>query len=205
MFPLLINENSSMASASSDFKSCEGSLDSLLDDPLHDCYYFVDTNIIIAYHNHQLPVLNRYIDVLASKGPRFFVTDRIAGEFSAVPLPQVFHRFHHSDAVIRADQAYPQVVREFELPSCNSKFKTDLRWLLESGFCIHACDDIPVKEILRGRAFALTMNAKLIHRFLRSRDMRLKFERIVDENALEHLADLRLLDSVGAYSDLSAF
>jgi hypothetical protein len=188
-----------------DSKTCESSLQLLLDDPHHDCFYFVDTSIVIAYQHQQLPVLNRYIDTLAAKGPRFFVTDRIAAEFPSVPLHGVFHRYHHADAVTRADQAYTKVLREFDLPPNDSKFKTDLRWLLETGFCIHACESIPVLQILRHRAFALTTNAKLVHRFLRDQGMRLRFEKIVDDNALEHLADLRLLNSTGSFSDLSAF
>ena len=81
-----------------------------------------------------------------------------------------------------------------------------MRWVLECGHCLHSCEDIPIEFLLKsGSAFALTLNAKLVHRFLRSEDSRAKLERIVDDNGLEHLADLRLLHTNGSFEDLSAF
>lgn len=180
-------------------------LDMLLEDPDHDCYYFVDTNIIIAYHKNESPSLKRYIDHLSQKGPRFFVTHRIAAEFTLAPIPPVFQVFHEADAVVRADLAYFDILAAFRLRPTSNKFHTDVRWVLESGFCLHSCEQIPVEEIIRGRAFALTMNAKLVHRFLQCPDKRRQFEKIVDEHALEHLADLRLLSQNGSFRDLCGF
>lgn len=86
------------------------------------------------------------------------------------------------------------------------KFGTDMRWVLECGHCLHSCEDIPIEFLLkRGFAFALTLNAKLVNRFLRSAEYRTKLERIVDGHGLEHLADLRLLHANGTFDDLSAF
>ena len=72
---------------------------------------------------------------------------------------------------------------------------TDVKWLLEAGYCIAECEDIPpVAAANDGTAFAMTGNEALIRKFLGSAEWRKKFERIVDNYALEHLADIRKLD-----------
>ena len=157
-----------------------------------------------SYYRSELPILNQYVNFLSRKGPRFFVTDRIAEEFNLGPLPQVFHKFSHPDAISRTDRAYETVLAKFKVTS--RKCETDVKWLLESGFCLHACESIPVESlIVSGKAFGLTMNAKLVHRFLRIPPHRADFEQIVDMHALEHLADVRLLHTHGSFEDLSAF
>eukprot|EP00455_Lapot_gusevi_P023798 TRINITY_DN2471_c0_g1_i1.p1 TRINITY_DN2471_c0_g1~~TRINITY_DN2471_c0_g1_i1.p1 ORF type:complete len:212 (+),score=14.27 TRINITY_DN2471_c0_g1_i1:48-683(+) len=181
----------------------------VLADPALDSYYFVDNSIISSYHKREVPSLNRYVDHLSSKGPRFFVTRRIAREFTScfsAPLPPIFHLYHDNDAVVRADFAYPEVLRAFGLDSnAGFEFKTDLHWLLESGFCLHACEEIPVDAILSCQVFALTLNGKLVHRFLNTTKKREMLERIIDLQGLEHLADIRLLDTDGSFQDVKAF
>ena len=54
-----------------------------------------------------------------------------------------------------------------------------------------------------GMTFAMTGNADLIRKFLGSAEWRKKFERIVDNYALEHLADIRKLDlETGGFHDM---
>jgi hypothetical protein len=53
--------------------------------------------------------------------------------------------------------------------------------------------------------FTLTLNAKLVDRFLRTPQYREVLERTVDSFGLECLADLRLLHSYGAFEDFRAF
>jgi hypothetical protein len=82
-----------------------------------------------------------------------------------------------------------------------------MRWVLESGYCLHSCEKIPLEAFMgeERKVFALTMNANLVHRFLSSPDHRKILEKIVDDYGLEHLVDVRLLSSDGTYDDLSAF
>ena len=181
-------------------------LDVLSNDDSHVAYYFVDTNIIIAYDKKEIPSLNRYVDKLALLGKHFFVTERIANEYTVHgrTVPPPFTIFHDDDADKRADSSYQEVMEKFDVTS--NKFGVDMRWVLECGHCLHSCEDIPIELLLKGgSAFALTLNAKLVHRFLRSKEHRAKLERIVDDNGLEHLADLRLLHTNGTFEDLSAF
>jgi hypothetical protein len=179
-------------------------LDHLLTDSEHNSYYFVDTNIIIAYSKNQIPLLNKYIDHMSLSGCHFFVTRRIASEFDGV-IPSEFTIFQNDDADTRADSAYKEVMKQFDVHT--DKFGVDMRWVLECGHCLHSCEEIPL-EIFTGKGnsvFALTMNAKLVYRFLRSPHYREILERIIDKFGLEHLADLRLLHSDGTFEDLSAF
>lgn len=106
--------------------------------------------------------------------------------------------------MIRVDSAYPDVLAKFNVPLTNDQFKVDVRWLLECGFCICSCDDIPPEDIIAGRAFALTMNAKLVHRFLARPQKRRMFEKIVDRHSLEHLANVRHLSRDGTFVDFPA-
>ena len=143
---------------------------------------------------------------MSSRGSHFFVTERIAGEFARTgcALPPQFIVYENNDAYIRAEFAYKDVMTKFDVRT--PEFGVDVRWLLECGHCLHSCEDIPLVKLLTpGSAFALTLNAKLVHRFLRSKDYRPQFESIVDDQGLEHLADLRLLHSNGKYEDLYAF
>jgi hypothetical protein len=182
------------------------SFSSLLADPSHDAYYFVDTNMIIAYCKDEIPDWIAYVDFLSAKGKRFFVTERIAKEFTMLPtLPSAFHVFTSDDADYRARMAYPVLMRRFE--SNQAKFSTDLHWLLESGFCMSICPDIPLTALANtGRVFAITANAHIIRRFIRTPDGRRKFEKVVDEQGLDHLADIRgVCMCAGTFEDFSAF
>jgi hypothetical protein len=194
-----------MQKSSQDPKSTvwnEGSVDELLLDPDHDCYYFVDTSIVVAYHSQEFPFLNRYIDTMSLKGPRFFVTSRIAAGFTTAPLPAPFKIFRDKEASIRVDFAYPTVVAWFNLGTPSAQFKVDICWLLESWYCLCSCYDIPPEDIVSGRAFALTMNAELVGRFIEDPASNRRLERIIDERALEHLASVRHLARDGTFRDL---
>ena len=185
------------------------SLDVLLADPKHQSYYFVDTNIISAYVKNEIPSLTCYINRLCSDGrPHFFVTSRIATEFKIDgvrgEIPRQFFVFSDNDADQKAEWAYKAVMKRFNVKT--DKFGVDMRWLLECGSCLHSCEHIPLEALSSpGSAFALTLNAKMVHRFLRSEKHRHELEEIVDEYGLEHLADLRLLRVDGTFEDLSAF
>ena len=149
------------------------SLDTLTNNPSHDAYYFVDTNIISAYVKDEIPTLNQYVNEMSSRGSHFFVTERIAGEFARTgcALPPQFIVYENNDADIRAEFAYKDVMTKFDVRT--PEFDVDVRWLLECGHCLHSCEDIPLVKLLTpGSAFALTLNAKLVHRFLRSKDHR---------------------------------
>ena len=166
----------------------------------HDVYYFVDTNIVLSYCKGDVPGLCDYVDKLSQNGKRFFLTERIRNELVSVP-PQ-FHvvKSDHLNGLV--DRAYPVIMREF---GCSSrKFETDVKWLLEAGYCLAECADIPpVASGNDGMTFAMTGNAALIRKFLGSAEWRKKFERIVDNYALEHLADIRKLDlATGRFHDL---
>lgn len=175
-------------------------------DARHDAYYFVDTNMIIAYVKNEIPGWCAYVDFLAAKGKRFFVTKRIRDEFLMLPnLPPQFHLFESIDADYRAKCAYPDLMTEFNCT--DKKFSTDLHWLLESGFCMSINADIPELALgNKGNVFAITANAHLIRRFIRSPAGRKKFEKVVDQHGLDHLADIRGISTVhGTFEDFSAF
>ena len=182
------------------------SFSALIAVPDHDAYYFVDTNMIIAYVKDEIPGWRAYVDFLAAKGKRFFVTKRIRDEFTMVPdLPSQFNVFESADADYRAKFAYPYLMDIF---GCSDKkMSTDLHWLLECGFCMSICEDIPLRALgNKGNVFAITANEHLIRRFIRSPDGRKKFEKVVDDHGLDHLADIRGVSmSRGIFEDFSAF
>ncbi len=174
----------------------------LLTDPNHDCYYLVDTNIVFSYVRDDVPGLRQYVDTLSQKGKRFFLTERIASEVVSMPIPPQFqvYRSAHLSAIV--ERAYAAVMREF---GCTSrKFQTDVKWLLEAGYCLAENEHIPpLANASDGMTFALTGNASVIRKFLGASDWRKKIERIVDNHALEHLADIRKLDMrTGGFHDL---
>ena len=166
----------------------------------------MDTKIISAYNKNKIPGLKQYIDNLSATGKHFFVTKRIADEFRKTDcnIPPQLTIFENPDAEQRAESAYNEVIKVFNVTT--PKFITDVHWLLECGHGLHSCEDIPLKYLLRtGFAFALTLNTELVDCFLCDVEHRRKFEEIVDCNGLEHLADVRLLQSNGDFEDISAF
>jgi hypothetical protein len=158
-----------------------------------DAYYFVDTNIVFGYHKNDVPGLRDYVDFLSQMGKRFFITERIQKEVISIPVPAPFHLYKSPIATALADRSYPQVMREF---ACKSpKFETDVKWLLEAGYCLAECPDIPPEAVANdGVCFAMTGNAVVLRKFLGSPQGRRKFETIVDNYALEHLANIRRID-----------
>ena len=176
-------------------------LSDLLLDATHDAYYFVDTNIIFAYHQNTVPGLREYIDSISRKGKRFFITERILKEVTTIPVPPPFHVYRSSTAIALAERAYPFLMREFACKS--AKFETDVKWLLEAGYCIAECNDIPPESAANeGACFAMTGNAVVLRKFLGTRQGRKKFEAVVDNFALEHLANIRRIDMcTGCFED----
>jgi hypothetical protein len=176
------------------------SFDSLLNEEGHDCYYSVDTNMIIFYVNGKLPGWVDYVDHLSAKGKRFFVTNAIYEEYNKglgrqiteYSLPSPFHRLDDEDASYKASIAYPALMKEFNISPDNTHFAIDARWILESGYCIAASLDIPEAAVVeRGKVFAITCNAKLIQRLFNSLTKRRTFENIVNQHGLEHLVNMR--------------
>jgi len=166
-----------------------------------EAFYFVDTNIVFGYYNDEVPGLKDYVDLLSKNGKRFFITERILKEVVSIPVPTPFHVYRSPTAAALADRAYPQVMREF---ACTSpKFETDVKWLLESGYCLAECPDIPPEAVANeGVCFAMTGNAVVLRKFLGSPQGRRKFETIVDNYALEHLADIRRINmQTGHFED----
>jgi hypothetical protein len=133
----------------------------------------------------------------------------VAGGIRSEAIPPPFHCFDDEEGEIRAKRVLPKILNAFgisEESGCAKKFANDLQWLLQSGYSIAGCPDIPAIEILSGRALAITANAKLVQRFLHTPDKRITFERVVDQSGLEHLADIRTVASnTGTFIDLSAF
>ena len=161
--------------------------------------------MIIAYVKDEIPGWRAYVDFLAAKGKRFFVTRRIRDEFLGTNLPPQFHIFDSTDADYRAKNAYPHLMKEFNCS--DKKVSTDLHWLLESGFCMSICEDIPLLALgNKGNVFAITANAHLILRFIKLPEDRQKFEQVVNQHGLDHLADIRGVSTeLGTFEDFSAF
>ena len=155
--------------------------------------------MIIAYRNNEISGWVEYVDFLAAKGKRLFVTERFRKEFTG-DLPAQFHIYKSQEADIRAQRAYPVVMNRFGVNT--TKFATDLHWLLEAGQCMCICEDIPLLAIGNpGNVFALTSNASLIRRFIKTPEGRSKLEKIVDEQGLDHLADIRGVHFDGSFED----
>lgn len=173
--------------------------------PDHDAYYFVDTSVVFSYHRNDVPGLKKYVDFLSLKGKRFFVTERIHREITSITLPNPFHVYNNPEASALANRAYPTLMREF---ACKSpKFERDTKWLLEAGFCLASCEDIPPEIVANdGRVFAMTGNAAFIRKFLGTPQGRAKFETVVDNFSLEHLANIRKLNmATGCFEDVFTF
>lgn len=185
----------------------------LVADPAHDCYYSVDCNMVIAYIKGDIPGWRDYVDHMNKKGKRFFLTrgiyDDVVTNGKLTELPPSFHLFDDEGGYERAKRALPTLLEAFSIhpdAQCAKKFANDLEWLLQSGFSISGCPDIPELDILSGKAMAITANAKLVRRFLYNHAKRVTFERVVNDCALEHLADIRTVDTLhGTYVDRSAF
>ena len=182
----------------------------LIADPSHDCYYSADANMVISYMANDIPGWREYVDHMSRKGKRFFITNVIHQEVTRKTpvLPPTFHLFNDTEGATRAKRALATLLTKFGIPSDASnakKFSNDLQWLLQSGYSISGCPDIPELDILSGKAFAITANAKLVRRFLYNPDKRTAFETVVDHCALEHLADVRTVAANGTFVDRSAF
>jgi len=165
--------------------------------------------MIISYVADDIPGWRAYVNKLSQKGKRFFMTSVVHDEvIRGGPIPPVFHLFEDKEGEIRSKLAIPRLLDAFGIladAGCAKKFANGLQWLLQSGFSISGCVDIPEVSILSGNALAVTANAKLVRRFLYTSDKRAVFERVVDERALEHLVDVRaVVKSSGAFVDRSA-
>jgi hypothetical protein len=189
----------------SDIKSMQWITDfsTLMLDPAHKAWYFCDANMIIAYQKNEIPIWNKYVDFLSQKGKHFFVTNRIKKEI--IKLPAAFHVFESDDADYRARMAYPHLLKSFDCKT--SKFSTGLHWLLESGYCMSINEDIPLHALGNdGNVFAITSNAHLIRRFIRTEKGRKQLEQVVDLHGLDHLADIRgVCMKDGSFQDFAAF
>ena len=179
-------------------------------DPGHDSYYSVDSNMVISYIANDIPGWREYVDHMSRKGKRFFITNVIHQEVSRKNpiLPPAFHLFNDTEGETRAKRALATLLNAFGIPedaSSARKFSNDLQWLLQSGYSISGCPDIPELCILSGKALAITTNAKLVRRFLYNPAQHTAFETVVDECALEHLADVRTVGCNGTFADRSAF
>jgi hypothetical protein len=170
--------------------------------------------MVISYVRDEIPGWRAYVDHMSTKGKRFFMTGVVYNEVmvglsSGEAIPAPFHRFDDGEGEIRARSAVPKILKAFGIPEDSSsagKFANDLQWLLQSGYSISGCPDIPEIEIVCGRALAITANAKLVRRFLYTPGKRTTFELVVDQSALEHLADIRTVKvTTGTYVDRSAF
>lgn len=183
-------------------------LSELLKDSHHDCYYFVDRSIIEAFETNEIPILNAYIEKLSLSGKHFFLTEGIAEEFAASGRwkPLQFSTSSEIEASTRSPFAYEDAAIYFNISDVEtSKFGPGLRWIIECGYCLSACEDIPLDRLLNGCAFALTLDRDLVRRFLSSLNDCKALERAVDLNGLEHLADVRLLNPDGSFEDFTAF
>ena len=142
---------------------------SLVQDPTHDCYYSVDSNMVISYVSDDIPGWRVYVDHMSLKGKRFFMTKIIHDEVvRKTPIPAAFTLFEDGEGERRAKCSLPTLLRSFGMPgdaSVANFFSNDLRWLLQSGYSISGCPHIPAMEVLSGRAFAITANNKLVRRF----------------------------------------
>ncbi len=157
--------------------------------------------MVIKYVKNELPIFNQYVDLLAGRGKRFFLTTRIKNQLNFIP-PSQFHVFDDKEAYVKANSAYPEVRDLFNVKAKHDKYFTDVTWLLECGYCIATCEDIPPQDILAGKAFAMTSNCQLLNRFLRDAKQREKFEGIVDRCGLEHLAGVRRVNYDGTLDDI---
>jgi hypothetical protein len=183
---------------------------SLVQDPTHDCYYNVDSSMVISYVADDIPGWRDYVDQMSLKGKRFFMTKISHDEVvKKTPIPAAFTLLEDREGEHRAKSSLPTLLRTFGIPgdaSVVQMFSNDLQWLLQSGYTISGCPHIPAMEILSGHAFAITANAEFVRRFLYSPDQRSKFEKVVDDCGLEHLADVRTVNKAdGTFIDRSAF
>lgn len=181
-------------------------LKNLAINPNHDDYYIVDANMIISYMNNNIKYWNDYVDFMSTKGPRFFVTPRIAKEVTRGPIPKQFvilrDDYDFNDIDLRVDYAYKQLLLDLNIPH-HEKFVNDAKWLLECGYCMSINEYIPVESLFKNEVFAITSNAGAIRRFIKNPLKRKIFETAVDNNGLEHLITIRTMSLDGSFVDYS--
>ena len=176
-------------------------LNNLLTNPKHDSYYMVDANMIVGYIKNYNTVWNNYVDTLSKKGKRFFVLPRIAKEINQQIPPEFTVLSSNYDCDVKLKYAYQELLNQLNISNI-TKFETDSKWLLESGFCSATNDDIPYEAFFKNQVFAITANASLIRKIIKRPENRVKIEKIVDDHGLEHLIDIRYFDfHDGSFAD----
>lgn len=168
------------------------SLRQLIDDPNHDAYYMVDANMVIGYINNSMYDWNEYVDKISLRGKRLFIMPRIAAEITRGEIPSQF-TILQTDVDHSVDLAYYALLKDLNIKD-SRKLKTDVRWLLEIGYCSSIHPDIPVEALCNGKVFAITANATIIRRLIIDPIKRNIFEKVVDDYGLEHLIDIRAVN-----------
>jgi hypothetical protein len=172
---------------------------SFINDPKHNSYYVVDANMIIGYMlNSFKGGWNNYVDYMSLRGPRFFVTSRIASEITIGTIPPQFtilkgDEFDFDDINDKVENGYNALITALQIPD-NDKYKTDIYWLLEAGYCGAVCSNIPYQAHFNKNVFAITANAVIIRKMIKDIKRRQIFETIINQSSLEHLANIRFFN-----------
>ncbi len=152
-------------------------------------YYFLDTNIIIAYIDHIYLQLNIFID---DPNNKFYYTETVRKEMLTRPhqIPSVFNFVHSQISPNLIECAYKYLTLESGIsftPVQIQKFKNDITIIFEAGF---TCYDItPLKDFTE--PYLLTHNLKLYHKFIEDISNQKLVENAINLYGLEHLISIK--------------
>jgi len=162
-------------------------------------YYLVDTNIIIAYVNHENPYLTNFIDDTHN---HFYYTETVEKECGKpvaekMVIPQIFTKVTANISSIKITN----IVESIKTHMClnlnqKNKFMNDLTIILEAGY---VCYDILPKGVY-DEPLLLTHNLRLYNKFINDAQNKKMLEDIIGLYGLEHLIEVvRPADVVTGY------
>lgn len=149
-------------------------------------FYLLDTNIIIAYINHEN---NKLTEFLEDHQNVFYYTETVQKEINEKHknIPAIFKFVKANIPANKIVLILDQIVDDIKLtPIQRDKFLKDLTIILEAGF---VCYDITLPNDYT-EPHLLTHNLKLYNKFISNPKNKIKLEKIIDLNGLEHLIEV---------------
>ena len=146
-------------------------------------YYFLDTNIILAYIKNESQLLNDFIN---DSNNKLFYTDTVKQEINS-EIPSIFQYVNTNISQNKISNVLDEISQSVNLtPKQKIKFHNDLSIICESGFVCYRVT--PINDFTE--PLLLSNNLELYKKFIADPIRKLKLEQAINRAGLEHLIEI---------------
>lgn len=170
--------------------------------PLNDIY-IVDTNLAIAFAKNEYPEWNEWAARYIEQGKVFFLLPQAVRELKAgkVGVPEGFVELQLRCTEMetpqsRLDSMFKEISEELELePKMAESMRADIEMIASAGYHSAASSKFQISDddYLRSDVVFASANFAAVERIVGTPEKRSIVERIVDNNAMEHLIAVRFI------------